>query len=45
MRHLVSRFFGNSRELLLLNLLEDQNLDDTELKKLRDMLQSGEKAK
>jgi predicted transcriptional regulator len=41
-RHLVSRFFGNSHELLLLNLLEAQNIDSSELKKLREMLQGRE---
>ena len=41
-RHLVSRFFGNSHELLLLNLLEAQNIDSSELKRLREMLQGRE---
>jgi predicted transcriptional regulator len=41
-RHLVSRFFGDSHELLLLNLLESQNIDADELKKLRQMLQTSE---
>ena len=41
-KHLVSRFFGNSHELLLLNLLEAQNLDADELKRLRQMLQVSE---
>lgn len=40
-RHLVSRFFGNSHELLLLNLLEEQNIDADELKRLRQMLQAS----
>ena len=40
-RRLVSRFFGNSQELLL-NLLEEQNLDAAELSRLRQMLQTGE---
>jgi len=44
-KHLVSRFFGNSHELLLLNLLEDQNIDDSELKKLRNMLLTSERSK
>lgn len=39
-RRLVSRFFGNSRELLL-NLLEDQNLDPDEVKRLRKMLEEA----
>ena len=41
-RHLVSRFFSNSHELLLLNLLEAQNIDADELKRLRQMLQVSE---
>ena len=42
-RHLVSRFFDNSHDLLLLNLLEDRNLDTADLKRLRQMLQVEEK--
>lgn len=38
-RNLVGRFFQNSHELLLLNLLEDRNLDAQELQRLRDLLQ------
>jgi BlaI family transcriptional regulator, penicillinase repressor len=41
-RHLVSRFFGNSHEMLLLNLIEERNLGADELKRLRQMLQVGE---
>jgi predicted transcriptional regulator len=37
--HLVGRFFQNSRELLVLNLLEDENLDAAELKRLRKLLE------
>ena len=37
-RHLVSRFFQNSRELLVLNILEDSGLDADELKRLRQLL-------
>lgn len=44
-KHLVSRFFGNSNELLLLNLLEDRDIDEGELKKLRDMLLASERSK
>jgi len=42
-RHLVSRFFANSHESLLLNLLEEQNFDADELKRLRQILQASEK--
>lgn len=41
-RHLVSRFFANSHELLVLNILEDRGLEAKELKRLRQLLQSRE---
>jgi predicted transcriptional regulator len=37
-RHLVSRFFGNSAELLVLNLLEDEKLSDKERGRIRELL-------
>jgi predicted transcriptional regulator len=37
-RHLVSRFFRNSHEALLLNILQDEEIDADELKRLREML-------
>lgn len=37
-RHLVSRFFRNSHEALLLNLLRDEQIDAAQLKRLREML-------
>lgn len=40
-RNLVSRFFKNSHELLVLNLLEEKGVDAGELKKLRELLQEG----
>jgi predicted transcriptional regulator len=40
-RHLVGRFFQNSRELLVLNILEDEGLDADELKRLRELLDEG----
>jgi BlaI family transcriptional regulator, penicillinase repressor len=42
-RHLVSRFFANSHESLLLNLLEERNIDADELKRLRRILQASER--
>jgi predicted transcriptional regulator len=36
--HLVSRFFKNSHELLVLNVLEDQGIDADELARLRRLL-------
>jgi predicted transcriptional regulator len=38
-RHLVSRFFKDSHELLVLNILEDQGVEAEELKRLRQLLQ------
>ena len=38
-RHLVSRFFRNSHKALLLNLLEDEAIEDEEIKRLRKMLE------
>jgi predicted transcriptional regulator len=35
--HLVSRFFNNSPELLVLNMLEDGKIDSTELERLKKL--------
>jgi len=43
MRHLISRFFGNSPESLVLNLLEDEELSGGELRRIRTLLAGGEK--
>jgi predicted transcriptional regulator len=43
-RHLVTRFFADSHELLVLNILEDQGIEDDEIKRLRNLLQSKEVA-
>lgn len=37
-RHLVSRFFRNSHEGLVLNILEDRGIEPDELERLRKML-------
>jgi BlaI family penicillinase repressor len=43
-RHLVGRFFKNSHEQLVLNLLEDRGIEADELARLRAMLErSGPK--
>ena len=34
-RHLLNRFFNNSHEALLLNLLQDESLDAEEIRRLR----------
>ena len=36
--HLLGRFFQNSHEELVLNLLEEQNIDEDELQRLRELL-------
>jgi len=41
-RHLVSRFFGNSREQLVLNVLEETSIDAEELDRLRQLLEGSE---
>ncbi len=40
-RHLLSRFFRNSRELLVLNILEDESIDAEELDRLRQLLEGS----
>jgi len=43
-RHLVSRFFKNSHEDLVLNILEERGIDSDELDRLKQMLdRSGRK--
>jgi BlaI family transcriptional regulator, penicillinase repressor len=37
--HLVNRFFKNSHEALVLNILQDEGLDEAELKRLRELLE------
>src|ERR1039457_4381957 len=37
-RHTMQRFFGNSRELLLLSLLGDDEIDADELQRLKDTI-------
>jgi predicted transcriptional regulator len=41
-RHLVSRFFRNSHEALVLNILQDEKIDTSDLKRLREMLDRSE---
>lgn len=38
-RHLVSRFFKNSQELLALNILEERGVDEQELNRIRELLE------
>ena len=37
-RHLLSRFFGNSKEALVLNLLEDDDLSKSERERIQALL-------
>ena len=41
-RHLMSRFFRDSHEELVLNVLEDRGLDSEELEQLKKILQRSE---
>ena len=43
MRHLVNRFFRNSHEDLVLNILEDRGIAPNELERLRKMLEASGK--
>jgi len=40
-RHVLSRFFGNSREQLLLSLLGDDEISADELKRLKDAIRDA----
>lgn len=42
-RHVVRRFFANSPELLVLNLIDDGDLSDQELRTIRNLLAEGGK--
>ena len=37
-RQLLNRFFNDSPELLVLNLLRDQDIDEREIERLRDLI-------
>lgn len=40
-RHVLSRFFGNSRERLLLSLLRDEEISPEELERLREAIRNA----
>ena len=42
-KHLLRRFFGNSAEALVLNLLEDEKLGEDELARVRELLKEDPK--
>lgn len=39
--HLLTRFFDDSPELLVLNLLQDDTLDEDELQRVRELVEQG----
>jgi predicted transcriptional regulator len=41
-RYLVSRFFGDSHDMLVLNILEEKGVDAEELHRLRQLLEGRE---
>src|SRR5437660_7176148 len=41
-RHLLRRFFNDSPELLVLNVLSDERIDPKELKRLRKLIEESE---
>jgi predicted transcriptional regulator len=42
-RHLLGRFFGNSAEALVLNLLEDEHVSEKERKRIRKLIADSKK--
>lgn len=40
--HLVNRFFGGSRELLVANLLKEETISRSELRRIKRMIAEGE---
>ena len=40
LRHLLVRFFDDSPQTLMVNLLQDQELDRAEIKKLRELIEA-----
>jgi len=42
-RHILSRFFDNSPELLVMNVLDEETLDAREIQRLRKLVATAEK--
>lgn len=42
-RHIIRRFFNNSPELLLLNVIEHQELDTARLRRVRSLLEGAKR--
>src|SRR3974390_680388 len=40
--HLINRFFGGSRELLVVNLLQEEKIGRAELRRIRKMIEQSE---
>jgi BlaI family transcriptional regulator, penicillinase repressor len=43
LHHLLGRFFGNSAEALVLNLIEDETLNEKERERIRKLLKGDER--
>ena len=43
-RHLVSRFFSNSDEMLVVNILEERGLDQGEIDRLKQLLEGSKQS-
>lgn len=41
LRYVLDRFFGNSPEALVLNLIEDREIDEAELDRLKSMIENS----
>jgi predicted transcriptional regulator len=41
LRHLVSRLFNGSPSLLVLNVLDDEEVDPAEIKRLKEMIEQA----
>jgi len=44
LKHVLSRFFDNSPELLVLNVLETEKLDAQDLQRIRRLINEGDKS-
>ena len=42
-RHVINRFFRDSPELLVLNLLQDRDLSDQELQRIRQLIEESKR--
>jgi predicted transcriptional regulator len=42
LKHILSRFFDNSPELLVLRVLETEKLDAEDLQRIRDLIKKGD---